>query len=63
MEERIFEFGISTKPGGRGMGLAISRDALRKIHCELELLNPGAQNSPVFRISALPDRDDDEEVK
>lgn len=63
MEERIFEFGISTKSGGRGMGLAISRDALRRIHCELELLNAGAQNRPVFRISALPERVDDEEVK
>ncbi|MGC1302987.1 MAG: ATP-binding protein [Caulobacteraceae bacterium] len=50
MEERIFEFGISTKPGGRGMGLAISRDALRKIGLDLQLLNPGAQNAPIFRI-------------
>lgn len=50
MEERIFEFGVSTKPGGRGMGLAISRDALRKIGCELELVNAGASDQPVFRI-------------
>jgi len=50
MEERIFEFGVSTKPGGRGMGLAISRDALRKIGLNLQLLNPGAQNAPTFRI-------------
>lgn len=54
MEERIFEFGVSTKPGGRGMGLAISRDALRKLDLELELLNPGAQNSPIFRIRPNP---------
>lgn len=53
LEERIFEFGVSTKPGGRGMGLAISRDALRKIGCDLELLNPGAQNLPIFRIASL----------
>ena len=50
MEERIFEFGVSTKPGGRGMGLAISRDALRKLGLDLQLINPGAQNAPVFRI-------------
>lgn len=50
MEERIFEFAVSTKPGGRGMGLAISRDALRKIGCELELLNPGANERPTFRL-------------
>lgn len=53
MEERIFEFGVSTKPGGRGMGLAIARDALRKIGCELELLNPGSHNRPVFRIAPM----------
>jgi hypothetical protein len=53
LEERIFEFGVSTKPGGRGMGLAISRDALRKINCELELLNPGTENHPVFRIAPM----------
>jgi signal transduction histidine kinase len=50
MEERVFEFGVSAKPGGRGMGLAISRDALRKIGCELELLNAGVSERPVFRI-------------
>ncbi len=50
MEERIFEFGVTTKPGGRGMGLAVSRDALRKSGLDLQLLNPGAQNEPVFRI-------------
>jgi signal transduction histidine kinase len=57
MEERIFEFGVSTKPGGRGMGLAISRDALRKIGCELELLNAGTNVRPVFRL-----RKSDEEL-
>ncbi|MGE5514641.1 MAG: ATP-binding protein [Bacteroidota bacterium] len=55
MSERIFEFGVSTKPGGRGMGLAISRDALRKIGCDLQLLNPGTQNRPVFRIGPASD--------
>lgn len=60
MEERIFEFGVSTKPGGRGMGLAISRDALRKIGCELTLINAGAENAPIFRIA--PIRDEETEV-
>jgi signal transduction histidine kinase len=50
MEERIFDFGISTKPGGRGMGLAISRDALRKIGCDLELVKAGTNDRPVFRL-------------
>ena len=58
LEERIFEFGVSTKPGGRGMGLAISRDALRKIGCELELVNAGASDRPVFRIRAVEGGED-----
>jgi signal transduction histidine kinase len=48
--ERIFEFGISNKPGGRGMGLYISRETLRKDGFDLILENPGENNSPTFRI-------------
>lgn len=48
--ERIFEFGISSKPGGRGMGLYISRETLRKDGFDLVLENPGEHNSPTFRI-------------
>ncbi len=33
--ESIFEFGFSRKPGGRGMGLYISREVLRKIGYDL----------------------------
>ncbi|MCP1614360.1 signal transduction histidine kinase [Azospirillum lipoferum] len=61
MAERIFEFGISTKPGGRGMGLAISRDALQKIGFDLELLNPGTQNHPIFRIGPNADMTEENE--
>ncbi len=53
MEERIFEFGVTTKPGGRGMGLAISRDALRKLDLDLQLLNAGTLNDPVFRVGPI----------
>ena len=48
--ERIFEFGISNKPGGRGMGLYISRETLLKDGFDLVLENPGEHNSPTFRI-------------
>jgi signal transduction histidine kinase len=48
--ERIFEFGISSKPGGRGMGLYISRETLRKDGFDLVLENSGEHNSPTFRI-------------
>lgn len=49
-EERIFEFGISSKPGGRGMGLYISRETLRREGYDLVLVNPGENNHPLFRI-------------
>jgi len=49
---RIFDFGETTKPGGRGMGLAVSRDALRRDGFEIELLHAGREVKPVFRISS-----------
>ena len=52
---RIFEFGISTKPGGRGMGLAISRDALAKEGFLLTLETQGTDAHPVFRIAQMDD--------
>lgn len=35
--EAIFELGFSRKPGGRGMGLHISQEVLRKVDYDLEL--------------------------
>jgi len=37
--EAIFEFGFSRKPGGRGMGLHIGRETLRRVGFDLELLD------------------------
>ena len=56
--ERIFEFGETTKPGGRGMGLAISRDTLQREGFDIELLRTGKDVWPLFRI-----RTSDEEKK
>ena len=39
-QEAIFEFGFSRKPGGRGMGLHISRESLRRVGFNLKLI-PG----------------------
>ena len=50
MRERIFEFGETKKPGGRGMGLAISRETLRREGFEVELVTSGSEVMPVFRI-------------
>jgi hypothetical protein len=51
LSERIFDFGFSEKPNGRGMGLAIARRALRRDGFDLSLLNPGLENQPTFLIS------------
>ena len=60
MVDRIFEFGVSTKPGGRGMGLAISREALRRIGHDLYLSEPYKQSSPKFIIEPIEINDDDD---
>jgi signal transduction histidine kinase len=50
--EVIFETGISFKPGGRGLGLAISREVLDKIGYSLSLDEHPRRNMNVtFRIS------------
>ncbi|MNF54722.1 sensory histidine kinase AtoS [compost metagenome] len=48
--EQIFEFGFSEKQNGRGMGLAISRKALRRDELDLVLTNPGRENNPAFLV-------------
>ena len=50
LARNIFEFGFSLKPGGRGMGLTVSRDALEAVGLTLQLLTPGTEKTPVFRI-------------
>lgn len=39
--EAIFEFGFSRKPGGRGMGLHIGRETLRRVGFDLRLVEEG----------------------
>lgn len=61
LRERIFEFGETTKPGGRGMGLAISRDTLQREGFDLELIRAGSDVEPVFRIkTAIADEEEAE---
>lgn len=54
--ERMFEFGISNKPTGRGMGLYLSRDALRKEGMDIRLDRPGVDIEPTFIIDVPVDR-------
>ncbi len=49
--ERIFDFGETTKPGGRGMGLYLSREALRREGFDLTLASAGTDVHPMFRIA------------
>lgn len=56
--DSIFEFGVSSKPGGRGMGLAVSREALESIGLELSLLEPGLEAKPAFAIQPSAGEDD-----
>ena len=51
--EAIFEYGFTRKPGGRGMGLAISRETLRRVGYDLSLAEPAADGGATFLIGAL----------
>lgn len=55
--ESIFELGFSRKPGGRGMGLYISREVLRKIDYDLEL-HP-SESGTEFYIRSQKDKEKD----
>lgn len=56
--EVIFEFGFSRKPNGRGMGLHISREVLRKIGHEL-VVEPGDFGTGA-KFSIILDKDSEE---
>ena len=48
--EDVFESGFTRKPGGRGLGLYISRETLRKVGFRLELLQPEGEWRTTFSI-------------
>jgi sensor histidine kinase regulating citrate/malate metabolism len=50
--EAVFEQGFSRKPGGRGLGLFISKKALRKEGMDLYVVQSGSKESgTTFEIS------------
>lgn len=55
----IFEYGFTRKPGGRGMGLHISRQALRSVGYDLTLADRKAPRGAVFLIGARRQDEDD----
>lgn len=58
LKERIFDFGETTKPGGRGMGLAITRETLRREGFEIELVKTGLEQQPKFKVYAQGESDE-----
>ncbi|GHE08389.1 ATP-binding protein [Klenkia taihuensis] len=76
-EERIFEMNWSRKPGGRGVGLKVSRDVLRRNGYELQLRQGSGLDWPAgaghghadergqgacFAIVPLPDTTESEDI-
>ena len=59
--ENIFAMNFSRKPGGRGMGLFISRETLFRVGLQLTLDPPDSSQGAVFRISEIKSEDDDTE--
>lgn len=51
--EAIFELGFTKKPGGRGMGLYISREVLKKENYQLQLLEKSSKTGAAFTISPI----------
>lgn len=51
----IFEMGFTRKPGGRGLGLHIARDVLRKSGWELAIGEAAERQGTVFVIRPEPD--------
>ena len=55
--DRIFSYGETTRAGGRGMGLYVSRAALLRSGLELTLLDIGANRQPRFKIAPIADEE------
>ena len=53
--EAIFELGFTRKPGGRGLGLYISRDVLARVGCELAVGEASNGGGAVFVVRPRTD--------
>lgn len=58
--ERIFEYGETSRLGGRGLGLYVSREALKRSDLALTLEAAGRDTSPIFRIGPKKPGSDEE---
>ena len=59
--EDIFEFGFTRKPGGRGMGLYISRATLRRVGYDLVLVHERDGNGSTFVIRPVRSEEQEEQ--
>lgn len=57
-KEAAFELGFTRKPGGRGMGLFISREVLRESKYRLDLVDPGLDSGASFKIAPSETQED-----
>jgi len=48
--DAVFELGFTRKPGGRGLGLHVSRAVLQKVNYKLTLVDPDPGMGATFRI-------------
>ena len=58
--ETIFEFGFTRKPGGRGMGLYISREVLRRVEYDLALEDDKETKGTTFVIQPIQTHTEEE---
>ncbi|WP_420632721.1 ATP-binding protein [Candidatus Palauibacter sp.] len=61
--EDIFEIGFTRKPGGRGMGLHISRQTLREVRYDLTLADRTADRGTTFLIGPLQTTDTESDAE
>ncbi|MCM1234957.1 MAG: hypothetical protein NC489_33075, partial [Ruminococcus flavefaciens] len=60
MENLIFERGFTTKPGGRGLGLFISKQVLNQENFDIKAMPPQIGNGASFIIEKIEESDIDE---
>ncbi len=61
--EDIFDIGFTRKPGGRGMGLHISRQTLREVGYDLILEDRGPDWSTTFLITPIKNENSETDVR
>ena len=54
-QDRVFEFGYTRKPGGRGMGLHIARETLRQVGYKIDLVTTASDTGATFVVEPAHD--------